>query len=248
MHEEWGRQTYDSHLAVYSELQPIDRHRSFVDHLFVLRDRGRLTDVGRNLFASPFSEIALLGRRPDDDVEINVRGVVWKAIYSPPRFGRQLRQHSLHGWMLGVRCRPLNLDLGDADLVELSELFTATLEKKSESSFDAIIGALDAWIEHLRPRFNTATTPGAHPMASAPAHERALSASELDRGGSVASLAANLGVAPRTLQRHFRKRTGLAPKRYAAVERFSGALRQIALGRGNLAHVASEAAIPIKLI
>jgi hypothetical protein len=53
--------------SVYAELQPIDRHRSFIDHLFVLSDRGRLTGVGRNLFASPFSEIALVGRRPDDD-------------------------------------------------------------------------------------------------------------------------------------------------------------------------------------
>jgi AraC-like DNA-binding protein len=58
---------------------------------------------------------------------------------------------------------------------------------------------------------------------------------------SVASLAATAGVVPRTLQRHFRKRTGLAPKRYAAVQRFSGALKQVALGDGSLAHIASEA-------
>src|SRR6202023_2826607 len=58
-----------------------------------------------------------------------------------------------------------------------------------------------------------------------------LSESGLDRGTSVASLAATVGVVPRTLQRHFRKRTGLGPKRYAALQRFSGALRQVALGR-----------------
>jgi hypothetical protein len=53
--------------------------------------------------------------------------------------------------MFGMRCRPLDLDTGDAALVGLSELFTATLKGKSESPFDPIIGALDAWIEHLEP-------------------------------------------------------------------------------------------------
>jgi hypothetical protein len=64
-----GSKNYEANLAVYAELQPIERHRSFIDHLFVLRDCGRLTGVGRNLFASPFSEIAVVGRRPDDDGE-----------------------------------------------------------------------------------------------------------------------------------------------------------------------------------
>jgi AraC-like DNA-binding protein len=236
-----GSKPYEANLAVYAELQPIDRHRSFIDHLFVLRDRGRLTGVGRNLFASPFSEIALVGRRPDDDGGDNDGLVVWKAIHLPPRFGRQPRQHSFHGLMFGIRCRPLDLDTGDAALVGLSELFTATLKCMSESSFDPIIGALDAWIEHLGPRFTSASTQQLRTLEIAAALDGALSASGLDRGTSVASLAATVGVVPRTLQRHFRKRTGLAPKRYAAVQRFSGALRQVALGRGSLAHIASEA-------
>lgn len=232
--------TYEANLPVYAELQPIDRHRSFVDHLFVLRDRGRLTGVGRNLFASPFSEIALVGRL-EEDGRGNDGLVVWKAIHLRPRFGRQPRRHSFHGWMLGVRCRPLDLDPGDAALVELSELFPAILESKSESLFDPIIGALDAWIESLGPRFNAASKLQLRTHQIAAAVEGALSESGLDRGTSVASLAATVGVVPRTLQRHFRKRTGLAPKRYAALQRFSGALRQVALGRGSLAHIASEA-------
>jgi hypothetical protein len=92
-----GSKTYEANSAVYAELQPIDRHRSFIDHLFVLRDCGRLTGVGRNLFASPFSEIALVGRHPDDDREDIDRVVAWKAFHLPPRFGRQPRQHSFHG-------------------------------------------------------------------------------------------------------------------------------------------------------
>jgi len=232
--------TCEADLAVYAELEPIDRHRSFIDHLFVLRDRGQLTGVGHNLFASPFSEIALVGRRPHDDAGDNDGAVAWKAIHLPPRFGRQPRQHGFHGWMLGIRCRPLELDTGDAALAGLSELVTATIEGESESPFDPIIGALDAWIEQLRPQFDADSARQLRTPEIASALEDALSAPALDRGTSVASLAATVGVVPRTLQRYFRNRTGLAPKRYAAVRRFSGALRQVALGRKSLAEIASE--------
>src|SRR5258708_32488027 len=101
-------------------------------------------------------------------------------------------------------------------------------------------GVLDAWIEHIRPRFNAATPLKRRTPEIAAAFEGALSASGLDRGTSVASLAAAVGVVPRTLQRHFRNLTGLAPKRYAAVQRFNGALRQVALERGGLAQIPSE--------
>ena len=121
-----GSKTRETDLAVYVELEPIDRHRPFIDHLFILRDRGRLTGAGRNLFASPFSEIALVGRHLDDDSEDTdskvMEGVVaWKAFHLPPRFGRQPRRHGFHGWMLGIRYRPLALDPADAPLVGLSE-------------------------------------------------------------------------------------------------------------------------------
>src|ERR1700738_503765 len=179
--------TYEANLPVYAELQPIDRHRSFVDHLFVLRDRGRLTGVGRNLFASPFSEIALVGRL-EEDGRGNDGLVVWKAIHLRPRFGRQPRRHSFHGWMLGIRCRPLDLDPGDAALAGLSELVTATIEGKSESPFDRILGALDGWIEQSQ--FRAASARQLRTPEIASALEDALCAPGLDRGTSVASLAA----------------------------------------------------------
>jgi AraC-like DNA-binding protein len=237
-----GSKTQETDLTVYVELQPMDRHRSFIDHLFVLRDRGRLTGVGRNLFASPFSEIALVGRPVGDDSTDIDGTVAWKAFHLPPRFGRQPRQHSFHGWMLGIRYRPLDLDMADAALAGLSELFNARFEGMRENPFDPIIGALDAWIEHhLSPRFNAVRVRRSPAAESAAAVDGVLSAAVPDRGIRVAALAATAGVVPRTLQRHFRKRTGLAPKRYAAVQRFSGALQQVALGGGSLANIASEA-------
>src|SRR5262249_7555973 len=60
------------------------------------------------------------------------------------------------------------------------------------------------------------------------------------RGTRVASLAAAAGVDPRTLQRQVRKRTGLGPKRYAALQRFNEALREVALGGESLATIATE--------
>jgi AraC-like DNA-binding protein len=237
-----GSKIQETDSAVYAELQPMDRHRSFIDHLFVLRDRGRLTGAGRNLFASPFSEIALVGRPPHDDSKDINGSVAWKAFHLPPRFGRRPRQRSFHGWMLGIRYRPLDFDMADAVPVGLSEVFNASFANVCEDPFDPIIGALDAWIEHhLSARFNPAQRRRSPMQESTAALEGALSAAGPDRGVRVTSLAATAGVVPRTLQRHFRKRTGLAPKRYAAVQRFSSALRQVALERANLADVAAEA-------
>jgi AraC-like DNA-binding protein len=236
-----GGKTEENDLAVYAELRPIDHHRSFVDHLFILRDRGQLTSVGRNLFASPFSEIALVGRLPDGDGGNTDRVVGWKTFHLPPRFGRRPRQRSFHGWMLGIRYRPLDLDTGDAAFAGLSEAFNAGFADMGENPFDPAIGALDAWIEHhLGSGFDAARAGRSAMMESAQALDGAVSAAAQHRGVRVASLAATAGVVPRTLQRHFRKRTGLAPKRYVAVQRFNDALKQIALERADLAHVAAE--------
>jgi AraC-like DNA-binding protein len=237
-----GRHADDDPVSVYAELRPVHRHRSLIDHLFVLRDHGRLAGVGSQLFASPFSEIAALGRCRDDDREHGPERLVWKVLHLPPRFGRKPRRLGFHGWMLGIRCRPLDLDTGAVALAGLSELFNARFDGMRASSFDPIIGALDAWIEHhLSPRFSATRGRRSPTAENTAATDGALSAAAPDRSMSVASLAATAGVVPRTLQRHFRKRTGLAPKRYAAVQRFSGALQQVALGGGSLAHVASEA-------
>jgi hypothetical protein len=65
---EYNRRGTD--VATYVELQPTDRHRSFIDHLFILRDCGRLTDAGRNLFASPMVHLSgkqSIFRRVSDD-------------------------------------------------------------------------------------------------------------------------------------------------------------------------------------
>ena len=118
----------DDRVAIYAELRPIPRHRSLIDHLFVFRDRGRLADAGGHLFGSPFSEIVAIGRYPDRDVEYERNKPGWKALHLPPRFGRKPRSRGFHGWMLGVRCRPLDLPVGDPVFASLSERIEATFQ------------------------------------------------------------------------------------------------------------------------
>jgi AraC-like DNA-binding protein len=227
----------DDRVAVYAELRPLARHQSLIDHLFVFRDRGRLADAGGHLFGSPFSEIVAIGRYPDRDVEYERNRPAWKALHLPPRFGRKPRPRGFHGWMLGVRCRPLDLPVGDPVFASLSERIEATFQASdSDNALDPLIDVLDQWIEDTAARLAAASSPHLRVLTS----EAVLSESNRDSAASVVAIAARAGVDPRTLQRRFRKGTGLAPKQYAAVRRFSTALHQLALGSESVAAIAAE--------
>jgi AraC-like DNA-binding protein len=232
-----GSESNEHRVAIYAELRPIARHQSLIDHLFVLGDHGRLADAGGHLFGSPFSEIVAIGRYPDQDGEYQRGKPVWKALHLPPRFGRKPRPRGFHGWMLGVRCRPLDLPAGDPVFASLSERIEATFQgKESENALDSLIDVLDEWIEDTAARLAAAGSPHLCVLAS----EAVLPESNRASAASVVAIAARAGVDPRTLQRRFRKGTGLAPKQYAAVRRFSTALQQVALGSESLAAIAAE--------
>jgi AraC-like DNA-binding protein len=232
-----GSEGDDDRVAIYAELRPIPRHRSLIDHLFVFRDRGRLADAGGHLFGSPFSEIVAIGRYPDRDVEYERNKPGWKALHLPPRFGRKPRSRGFHGWMLGVRCRPLDLPAGDPLFASLSERIEARFQaSESDNALDPLIAVLDQWIEDTAARFAAASSPHLRVLTS----ETVLSESNRDSAASVVAIAARAGVDPRTLQRRFRKDTGLGPKQYAAVRRFSTALHQLALGSESVAAIAAE--------
>jgi AraC-like DNA-binding protein len=232
-----GSESNSDSLAVYAELRPIPRHQSLIDHLFVFRDRGRLADAGGHLFGSPFSEIVAIGRYPDQDGKCQRGKPGWKALHLPPRFGRKPRPRGFHGWMLGVRCRPLDLPVGDPVFASLSERIEATFHaSESDNALDPLIAVLDEWIEDTAARLAAASSPHLRVLTS----EAVLSESNRDRAASVVAIAARAGVDPRTLQRRFRKGTGLAPKQYATVRRFSTALHQLALGSESVAAIAAE--------
>jgi AraC-like DNA-binding protein len=204
--------------AVYVELQPLGRHRAFLDHLYILNDHGRLTAAGRSVFASPLCEIAL-ARRDDDGAG------GWVAVRTTPRFGQRPRQRAFCGWMIGIRYRPPSVAF-DHELITLAGLADALAESvRSQNPFDNIVHHLDKWVEDLIGKYGE---PQALPISAA------------DGGPTVAARAAAAGISSRTLQRHVRARTGLAPKRYASLQRFNDALRHVALEDASFAQIAAD--------
>jgi AraC-like DNA-binding protein len=223
--------------AVYAELEPLSRHRAFVDHLYVLKDNGRLTGPHRSVFASPLCEIALACR---EDPESQHRGDAagrWIAVHAPPRFGQRPRQRAFRGWMIGVRCRPSSIlfDEGETALAALAGVFAGIVS--APNPLDDIIHTLDGWIEDVVRKSSPQEDVAA-------ASERTLStrAAMPATGGppTIAARAAAAGISPRTMLRHVRARTGLAPKRYASLQRFSQALRHLALDTAGFARIAAE--------
>jgi AraC-like DNA-binding protein len=219
--------------AIYAELEPLSRHRAFAEHLFVLKDNGRLTGPHRSVFASPLCEIAWACRDDPGSVHRGDAAERWIAVRAPPRFGQRPRQRAFRGWMIGIRCRPWSVlfDEQETALAALGGIFAGIVSEPNP--FDDIIHILDGWIEDVvrksGPREDGAT-----------ASEQSLSMPAASGLPTIAARAAAAGISPRTMLRHVRARTGLAPKRYASLQRFSQALRHLALDTAGFARIAAE--------
>jgi methylphosphotriester-DNA--protein-cysteine methyltransferase len=231
------RATADVADVVYVELNPLPAHCDLVDHLFILRDCGRLTGAGRHVFASPFGEVALLGQQ-SRRTEGPGGDLAWRALSAPPRFGRQPRLLALHGWMVGVRYDPL---LSGPDQLATLAGLAAELDRVvgRGSHLDAIVALLDRGLEAAAAARPAA--PGSRQHYAIGAWTRALSQAGPDGAVKVSELAGATMVPARTLQRHIRARTGLSPKRYTALRRFDAALRGVASGEAAFADVAVAA-------
>jgi AraC-like DNA-binding protein len=219
--------------AVYAELEPLSGHRAFVDHLYILKDDGRLTGLHRSVFASPLCEIALVCSEDAGSLHRGDEAERWIAVRAPPRFGQRSRQRAFHGWMIGIRCRPSSIvfDEEKAALAGLAGVFAGIVSE--QDPLDGIIHALDGWIEDIVRKSDLREDVTAAP-------ERILSMPAADGNPSIAARAAAAGISPRTMLRHVRARTGLAPKRYASLQRFSQALRHLALDHAGFAQIAAE--------
>jgi AraC-like DNA-binding protein len=219
--------------AVYTELQPLSGHRTFVDHLYVLKDNGRLTGPHRSVFASPLCEIALACREDPGCRDRGDEAGRWISVHAPPRFGQRPRQRAFRGWMIGIRCRPSSVvfDEKPTALAALAGVFAGIVGE--QNPLDDIIHTLDGWIEDIVRKSGLRED-------VAVASECVLSMPASDGPPTIAARAAAAGISPRTLQRHVRARTGLAPKRYASLQRFSEALRHLALDNAGFAQIAAE--------
>jgi len=235
--------TGDAFGGVYAELAPLPRHRALVDHIFILRDRGGLTGPKRSVFATPFCEIALVAAFPDQGSGDDGR-MAWQVVQAPPRFGRQPRATSLHGWMVGVRADPLGAGLDGLPQALRERSGELTEIVVGEAGCDAIVAWLDDVLDAV-----IADTRGDEDMSMARSRQRdivgawrqALSARGAPRARTIARLADATDIAPRTLRRHVRSRAGLTPKRYATLRRFNAALHEVAGGDGSFAEVAMAA-------
>lgn len=133
--------------------------------------------------------------------------------------------------MLGVPAQDLVDRIADANDLpsarSLAELHSRLLESRTPASamhaLQTVLQRLpfspDPLIEHARPAFT------AHARTGAP---------------SIASIAAQLGLSERQLQRRFRQAVGVSPKRFASLLRFESSLPLIN-SQASLAHVAAEA-------
>lgn len=214
----------------YAELSPLPRHRTLVDHIFILRDRGTLTGPGRSVFATPFRETALVAAYPDDG-HGNPTDLIWQLVQTPPRFRRQPRTAGLHGWMIGVRSDPLATGLDGLSRALRGRSGDLAAIVAEDAGFDAVVAWFDDVLE-----LAVAARSDEQPVAL-----RSLSVRGAVAATTVAGLADAANVTPRTLHRHVRARTGLSPKRYASLQRFNAALREVAGGDDGFAEVAMAA-------
>jgi AraC-like DNA-binding protein len=226
--------------AIYTELQPLSRHRAFLDHLYILKDNGRLTGPHQSVFASPLCEIALACREDPGSLHRGEEAERWISLRAPPRFGQRPRQRAFRGWMIGIRCRPSSFlfDEKETTLAALAGVFAGIV--REQNPLDDIIHTLDGWIDDIvrKSGLREAEVRGSIDLAAA--SEPTSSMPAAGRPPTIAARPAAAGISPRTMLRHVRARTGLAPKRYASLERFSEALRHLALDHAGFAQIAAE--------
>jgi hypothetical protein len=86
--------------AFYVELAPLDDHDNFVDSIYILKDRGRLT-ANRLTFASPLRELAFSFR---DSVPGS--GPSGKVVVNEPNFDHRRKGRAFFGWIIGIKFKP----------------------------------------------------------------------------------------------------------------------------------------------
>lgn len=209
-----------AHPAFYAEFAPTPRHDAIIDHLYVLKDCGRLT-ADRRAFASPFGQIAFVFRTAPEG------GVCAPQVaVARPRFGHRKRNRPFHGWMFGARIQP-SVKLPsptDSPSVARVQRHLAQVMAADADGLD-LLAMLDRLADDLA-------------CDLAPGRETLRFFDIAQRG--VAQLADQLGRSARTLHRQARASTGLPPARLLATNRFHRAVYEVATQKSKLAFLASD--------
>src|ERR1700722_2832240 len=82
--------------SFYAEFAPGEDQAGFVDSIYILKDRGRLTE-SRMSFASPLKELAFIFREDGPD---------GKVVFNEPRLDHRRKGRAFVGWIVGVKFKP----------------------------------------------------------------------------------------------------------------------------------------------
>jgi AraC-like DNA-binding protein len=206
--------------AFYAEFAPLAKHIHFVDHLYVLKDRGLLTAPGRSIFASPFRDVAFTF--PGESA-----GGAGRVALVKPSFGHRKRKTAFHGWAFGVRTNAASSWPSATDRPAVADCLAQLAQVMcGEASCSSVLKILDQFLDDE-------TT------------QRELRWSDIHgflqvSQSKVREAATRLGRSPRTLQRKVRTSTGLSPKQLLAVQRFDCAVHTVPAANAKLAHIAGD--------
>ena len=202
--------------SFYAEFAPRVDHAAFVDSIYVLKDRGRLTE-SRASFASPLKELTFIFRED---------GPGGKIVFHEPRLDHRTKVRPFFGWILGVKFKPDCLvapSLQDPVVAACRDALARAF--RSGTSRSEVLEITDRTLsEILRQGHGLRTTGG--PLNGA--------------RGRVSDLADQAGKSVRTLQRQVRASTGSAPKRFLAAQRFRRSFYEVAAADDGLSAIASD--------
>ena len=88
------------HPSFYAEFAPLEDYSSFVDSIYILKDRGQPT-ADRLTFASPLRELTFSFRESVPGFEHN-----GKVVVNEPNFGHRKKGRAFFGWIIGIKFKP----------------------------------------------------------------------------------------------------------------------------------------------
>ena len=203
--------------SFYAEFAPRQEQAGLVNSIYILKDRGRLTE-SRMSFASPLKELAFIFRED---------GPGGKVVFNEPSLDHRRKSRAFVGWIVGIKFKPNwsgSLSVHDPAIAACRDML-ARVVRESPSCFD-ILDAVDRTLLAL---------------SRLARHDAIAGSAPLDTPhGRVSDLADHVGRSVRTLQRRVRTSTGCPPKRFLAVQRFRRSLYEIAAGGDGLSMIACD--------
>ncbi|SDO26367.1 AraC family transcriptional regulator [Afipia sp. GAS231] len=208
--------------SFYAEFAPLADHGGFVDSIYVLKDRGRLTE-SRLTFASPLKELTFIFREAAPGGRV---------VFNEPNGVHRRKSGAFFGWIVGVKFKstwPNSASADDPAVIACRDLLACVIQR-SPSQLD-ILAPLD------RALFALSRQAGHRSETSAGHFDAEHFDTKHDR---VDNLAHQIGRSVRTIHRRMRTSTGFPPKRFLAMQRFRRSVFEIAAGEAGLSAAAGD--------